>query len=110
VKIAKAGTKRIATICKACGGADKTCDDSVSRLDAGPFAGGGGDDDVTPAAIGFPAACPGVQVPNGGPFCDQPIVTLADVIECTACIAEHEVACFDRLRVPQFSAYPCECR
>jgi hypothetical protein len=109
-KIAKAGTKRIAAICKACGGADKTCDDAVSRLDDTPLEGGGGADDLTPNAIGFPATCPTVQVPNGGPFCDQPIATLADVIECTACIAEHEVACFDRLRVPQFTAYPCECR
>ena len=109
-KIAKAGTKRIATICKACGGADRTCDDTVTRFDDTPLAGSGGSDDFTPAAIGFPVTCPDVQVPNAGPFCGQPIVTLADVIECTACIAEHEITCVDRLRVPQFSAYPCECR
>ena len=42
-------------------------------------------------------------------FHDGSAKTLADVIECTACIAEHEVLCVDRLRVPQFVAYPCEC-
>jgi hypothetical protein len=108
--IAKADAKRVATICKACGGADKRCDDAVVRLDDAPVAGSGGSDDFPPTAIGFPAVCPGLQVPDGGPFCDQPIATLANVIECTACIAEHDVVCVDRLRVPQFTAYPCECQ
>ena len=94
LKIVKADAKRLATICKACGGPDKTCD---------------GQDDFTPSAIGFPATCPGVQIPDGGPFCDEPIITLNDLIECTACITAHEVTCVDRLRVPQFAAYPCEC-
>jgi hypothetical protein len=109
-KIAKADAKRITTVCKACGGGDRVCDDLVIRLDDTTVAGGGGSDDFTPAAIGFPSTCPGVQVPGGGPFCDQQVDTLADLIECTACIAEHEVLCVDRLRVPQFATYPCECR
>jgi hypothetical protein len=107
--IAKADTKRIAAVCKACGGGDRLCDDAVVRLDGVAVAGSGGSDDFTPAAIGFPAACPSLQVPDGGPFCDQPVTTLADVVTCTACVAEHEVVCVDRLRVPQFVGYPCEC-
>lgn len=107
--IAKADAKRVATICKACGGADRRCDDAIALLDGAPVAGSGGSDDFAPAAIGFAATCPGLQVPDGGPFCDRPVGTLADLVECTACIAEHEVVCVDRLRVPQFTAYPCEC-
>lgn len=107
--IAKADAKRIAAVCKACGGADRRCDDAVARLDAATITGSGGSDDFTPAAIGFPATCPGVQIPDGGQFCDQPVATLADVVTCTACVAEHEVVCVDRLRVPQFVGYPCEC-
>ena len=107
--IAKADAKRIAAVCKACGGADRLCDEPVARLDDAPIAGSGGGDDFTPAAIGFPALCPGVQIPDGGAFCDQPVATLADVVTCTACVAEHEVVCVDRLRVPQFVGYPCEC-
>ncbi len=109
INIAKADRKRVTAICKACGGADRRCDDTVIGLDETPIAGSGGSDDFAPAAIGFAAACPGLQVPDGGPFCDRPVETLADLIECTACIAEHEVLCVDRLRVPQFVAYPCEC-
>ncbi len=109
VAIAKADAKRITSICKACGGPDKRCDDAVLRLDGAAVAGSGGSDDFGPDAIGFPAICPGLQVPDGGPFCDAPVGTLAGIIECTACVAEHAVLCVDRLRVPQFAAYPCEC-
>ena len=35
VAIGKAETKKINAICKACGGADKLCDDAVTRLDGG---------------------------------------------------------------------------
>lgn len=107
--IAKADTKRVTTICKACGGPDRVCDETVALLDGRTVAGSGTGDDFTPNAIGFPATCPGVQIPEGGPFCDDPVGTLAELVECTACIAEHEVVCVDRLRVPQFAAYPCEC-
>ena len=108
--IAKADAKRITTVCKACGGGDRVCDDLVVRLDDTPLGGSGAHDDFTPSEIGFPSTCPGVQIPNGGPFCDRPVDTLADLIECTACIAAHEITCVDRLRVPQFVDYPCECR
>ncbi|MCC6764628.1 MAG: hypothetical protein IT293_08190 [Deltaproteobacteria bacterium] len=108
-RIAKADTKRVAAICRACGGDDRRCDDTVVRLDGEAIAGSGAGDDFAPSAIGFPAVCPELQVPDGGPYCDRPVGTLAELVECTACIAEHEVLCIDRLRVPQFAAYPCEC-
>ena len=46
--IAKAETKKIATICKACGGADKGCDQAVTTPTT-TVLGTGGSDDLTPA-------------------------------------------------------------
>ncbi|MCC6849779.1 MAG: hypothetical protein IT294_14840 [Deltaproteobacteria bacterium] len=108
-QIAKADAKRVAAICRACGGGDRLCDDDIVRLDGEASAGSGASDDFLPSVIGFPALCPELQVPDGGPFCDRPVATLADLVECAACVTEHEVLCVDRLRVPQFAAYPCEC-
>lgn len=105
--IAAAEAKKIAAICKACGGADKGCDQTVT----GPTTtvpGTGGSDDLTPAAIGFPADCAELAIPDG-PSCAQPIATLADIVECVDCIAEAQVDCVDRLAVPWAASYPGEC-
>jgi hypothetical protein len=51
-----------------------------------------------------------VKAPGGGPFCEQAVSTLADLVECLACTTEFEVDCVDRSRVPAFDPYPCECR
>ena len=105
--IAAAEAKKIAAICKACGGADKGCDQTVT----GPTStvpGTGGTDDLTPAAIGFPADCAELTIP-GGASCQQPIATLADIVECVDCIAEFKVDCVDRLAVPWAASYPGEC-
>jgi hypothetical protein len=92
--IAKAETKKRATICKACGGADKLCN---------------GVGDVTPTAIGFPAQCPSATIPNGA-VCDHAIATLDDLVDCVDCINEYAVDCADRSAVPAFvSPYPPEC-
>jgi hypothetical protein len=107
--IAKAETKKIGAICKACGGADKRCDATIAAQHGAPIPGSGGSDDFTPAAIGFPPFCPDVKVPSGGPFCEQPIATLADLVECVDCVSEFKVDCVDRLGVPGLAAYPCEC-
>jgi len=48
-------------------------------------------------------------VPDAGPFCDGPLITLADLVECVDCVSEFRVDCVDRLRVPEFGTYPCEC-
>jgi hypothetical protein len=106
--IAKADAKKITAICKACGGGDLHCDDDVTALDGTTVVGSGAADDLTPAAIGFLPTCPAVQIP-GGTFCDQAIGTLADLVECVACVSEFKVDCADRVRVPEFGVYPCEC-
>ncbi len=54
--IASAENRKITAIYKAPGGADKT-----------------------PAQIGFLSTCPSVKVPGDAPFCDQPVVTRADL-------------------------------
>jgi len=109
--IAKAESKKAATICKACGGGDRSCDAPGTTPSGGTFGGSGGTGaaaDLTPAAIGFAASCPAVSVP-GGPACGAPVTTLTELVECLACVAEHEVDCMDRAPVPQLAAYPAEC-
>ena len=91
--IAKAESKKVAAICKACGGADKTC---------------GGADDFTPADIGFVTSCPNVT-PPGAPSCGGAIATLQDVVNCVDCATEFKVDCATLAAVPGFTAYPPEC-
>lgn len=114
-KIAKAESKKITKICKACGGDDKQCDDDITPVSPllSTITGSGGtgaDADLTPAAIGFPGSCDAVTVPNGGPSCSQTINTLADAVECLDCVTEFKVDCMDAAGRPQFQQYPCECR
>jgi hypothetical protein len=85
---------KVKNICKACGGPDKAC---------------GGGDDLTPAQIGFSSTCPNVVVPDGGPACAGPIVTLQDVVTCVDCVTEFKADCTDRAAVPEFAPYPPEC-
>jgi hypothetical protein len=91
--IATASTRATNTLCKACGGPDHAC---------------GGGDDVTPASLGFPAACPSVSVP-GGIACGGPVTTLDDLVACIACVTAHETECAGDAAVPAFVAYPPEC-
>jgi hypothetical protein len=91
--ITKAESKKIAKICKACGGPDKTCD---------------GVDDFTPAQIGFPANCPSVTIP-GGAACGGAVTTLQDLVDCVDCVSEFKADCLDPLPVPSVVAYPAEC-
>ncbi len=65
----KASVKLASAIAKGCGGSDRTCNsDEV--------------DEDLPAAIGWPAACPGLALQT----CDDPIHTCADVATCLACL------------------------
>ena len=93
--IAKAEAKKVAAICKACGGGDKAC---------------GGADDLTVAAIGFTPSCTDVQVP-GGQDCGAigTVDTLDELVQCVDCVTEYKVDCLDRGTVPEFLAYPTEC-
>jgi hypothetical protein len=110
--IDKAELKKIEKICKACGGGDKQCDDTVTGPNGTVIIGSAGGDDLSVAAIGFPASCDAVKIPGGGPACigDGSVNTLAELVECVDCISEFKVDCIDAARVPELEAYPCECR
>ena len=82
--IAKAETKKVAAICKACGGADKEC---------------GGGDDLAVAAIGFGATCPMVDVPQGELCGDIATNTVQGIVDCVDCVAEYKIDCSDRAAV-----------
>ena len=97
--ISKAEAKKVQTICKACGGADGLCN---------------GVGDMTTAAIGFPANCPAVTVPNdggphGGQNCGGPVTTLASLVACVDCVAEFKVDCVDDLAVLSYESYAPQC-
>jgi hypothetical protein len=91
--ISAATTRATAAICKACGGIDRAC---------------GGDDDVAPAALGFPATCPAVAGP-GGSSCGGPIATLGDLVACATCLASRDAECSGDAAAPAFLAYPTQC-
>jgi len=117
VKIAKAESKKITKICKSCGGASKSCDDTVTLVNpggVGSIPGVASGDDLTPAAIGFPASCTGVTLPPvpGRPAtpCSGTVTTLADLVTCVDCVTEFKADCIDAAARPEFTVYPCECR
>ncbi len=91
--LARAAAKVAAAICRACGGPDRAC---------------GGGDDLSAAAIGFPASCPDVTVP-GGTACGGPIATLQDLADCVGCLVDFKTGCLDALAVPSLKSYPGVC-
>jgi hypothetical protein len=91
--IQKAEDKKVASICKACGGDDKIC---------------GGLADATRAQIGFVAHCPAVTIP-GGSACGGPINNMQDIVDCVDCVTEFKVDCEVPAAIPGFQAYPGEC-
>ena len=91
--IANAAAKMNAKICGVCGGDDRVC---------------GGSDDLTPAAIGFPASCPSVTVP-GGSACGGSVGTLQQLVNCVDCVSDYQGECVDRLATPTIDTYPAEC-
>ena len=91
--VQKAADKRVASICKACGGADKLCNTP---------------DDLTFAAIGFASEC-SLVTPPGEASCSQTISSLPGIESCTECVTGFKGDCVDRLAVPQFTPYPSEC-
>jgi hypothetical protein len=91
--IAAAVVRARASICKSCGGSDRAC---------------GGADDLAPAVLGYPDACPAVTDPDGS-ACGGPISALSDLVDCVTCVAGHLAECTDHAAVPAFLAYPAEC-
>jgi hypothetical protein len=93
-KLAKAETRKIRTICRACGGPDKLCN---------------GVGDLTPSDIGFAASCPAVS-PIAGSSCAGAVVTLNDLVACIDCVADFKTDCADVAAVPELvSPYPATC-
>ena len=88
--IAAAGGRAATRICKACGGADRVC---------------GGGDDLLPAALGFPATCADVAIPDGA-SCAGPVDTMSELVGCLVCTVAHDGQCADRAAVPAFEPYP----
>ncbi|MCC6849122.1 MAG: hypothetical protein IT294_11535 [Deltaproteobacteria bacterium] len=107
--IAKAETKAVVGICKACGGSDKLCDADVTTPSGRTIVGSGGGDDLVPGAINFAPTCAGLDVPGDGPACGVAIATMADVVTCVTCATEFAVDCLDALARPDQGAYPPEC-
>ena len=111
--IDKAEAKKIAAICKACGGADG-CDATIP-----PVTGSGGTDDLTPSQIGFGTECPAVTLPppantDCGAIDDidgtaNVIDSLRELIECVDCVTEFKIDCIDAATVPAFAPYPAAC-
>src|SRR6185369_10642658 len=91
--LAKAEQKKVATICKSCGGADHACN---------------GTGDIAVGDIGFPATCPSVTVP-GGDACAGAVSTLSQLVACVDCVAEFEARCADAVAVPGLIALPAQC-
>ncbi|MEO6029680.1 MAG: hypothetical protein ABIR79_22665 [Candidatus Binatia bacterium] len=92
-KIAKAEAKKVAKICRTCGGPDAAC---------------GGPDDLDLAAIGAPPTCPNVIVP-GGTRCARALDALPDLVACVDCVTEFEADCVDAASRGSLTAYPPEC-
>lgn len=121
-KIDKSEAKKIAAICKACGGDDKACDQNLSTL-AGTLvntAGSGGDFDPL-LDIGFGEACPNLTLPYapgtdcgtldnlGSGSLDDNIENMEEFVRCLDCVLEYKVDCADRSLVPNQEAMPAEC-
>ncbi len=116
-KIAKAEAKKIAGICKQCGGPGKGC-----ALTIGAVAGDGLADDLDPQTeIGFGTDCPDVVLPyppntDCGALDDLPSGTMSDLIDsseelvrCIDCVLDYKVDCIDRATVPHREGLPPAC-
>ena len=103
-KLDKAENKAIAKICKACGGGDRACDDTVSSV-----AGSGGADDLLAASIGFAATCSDLTVPGTTGSCSETIDDASDVVRCLDCVARFHGDCVDLAASPWGASYPAVC-
>jgi hypothetical protein len=93
VAIDNAEQRKVATICKVCGG-------STGCTDAGA---------VAPGDVGFVALCPAV-VPFAGASCVRAIASVQDVVDCVDCVSAFETDCADVVAVPELAgAPPAQC-
>ncbi len=120
-KIAKAESKKIAGICKKCGGPGKACAETMGPATALVLGDSLADDLDPQTEIGFGLTCPDVTLPyvpntNCGTLDDLTSGTAADVIDsseelvrCIDCVLEFKVDCIDRATAPHREAFPDEC-
>jgi hypothetical protein len=122
-KIDKSESKKIAGICKACGGPDdKKCDQAIATIAGTPVNAAGTGGDLDPLDdIGFGTACPDVTLPYApGTACgsldnlpsgsvDDEIENMQELVRCLDCVLEFKVDCSDRSVVPNHEGMPDEC-
>jgi hypothetical protein len=99
-KLAQAEQKKIAAICKACGGGGDADQDGQCDLPGDSF---------SPTAIGFEPDCPSRVVPSTGQPCSAVISDLGALIACVDCVTEFATDCAADVAVPGQTAYPAEC-
>ena len=122
-KIDKSEAKKIAAICKKCGGDDKVCDQNLFTI-AGTQANtadGGADDPDPLTDIGFGTSCPDVVLPYapntdcgeqdnlGSGSTDDVIENMEEFVGCLDCVLEFKVDCADRSVVPNHEDMPAGC-
>ena len=121
--IQKDETKKVSTICKACGGDDKGCDADINTgliVSGGTtVTGSNGSDDLTPGAIGFATTCPDMTLPYApGTSCKtlddidgapDVIDSLRELILCADCVTEVTTDCADANQMAGVTDYPAEC-
>jgi hypothetical protein len=99
-KLAMAEQKKVAAICKACGGGDDDDGDGLCDLPAGAF---------SPTSIGFEPDCPDVTIPGSPTSCVAPVATLDALVACVDCVTSFHVDCSAAVTVPSQTSYPVEC-
>jgi hypothetical protein len=98
-KLAQAEQKKVAAICKACGGGGDADANGVCDLPGG----------FSPAAIGFEPTCPDMTVPSTGEPCVSVVGSLGTLIACVDCVTDFAVDCAADIAVPAQISYPPEC-
>jgi hypothetical protein len=96
--------KFIASVCRACGGGDRECDEEV-----GTVAGSGSNDDLPLALIGAGSVCADWTDPVSGESCGGPVATVSDFADCLRCTAAYSTACVELATVPSEAVYPAAC-
>jgi len=122
-KIDKSESKMIQAICKACGGSDRRCDQTLLTI-GGAIAnlpGTPATDLDSVADIGFGTSCPDVTLPYppstncgeqdnlGSGSVDDVIENMAEFVGCVDCVLAFRVDCADRAVVPNHESMPLEC-
>jgi len=96
--------KFITSVCRACGGADRECDQEV-----GTVAGSASDDDLPLALIGAGSICADWTDPVSGESCSRVVSNVSDFANCLRCAAAYSTACVGLATVPSEAVYPAVC-